>query len=33
LAPEPRFYIPSVLIIIGVILLAASKSKFNYRLS
>jgi hypothetical protein len=33
LAPEPRFYIPSILIIIGVILLATSKSKFNYRLS
>ena len=32
LAPEPRIYIPMILIIIGVLLLASSRSKFNYRL-
>lgn len=32
LAPEPRFYLPSILIIIGVILLASSKSSLAYRL-
>lgn len=32
MAPEPRIYIPTILIILGVIVLAASKSKFNYRL-
>lgn len=32
LAPEPRLYIPSILIIIGVIFLAISKSSLSYRL-
>ncbi len=32
LAPEPRFYIPTILIIIGVFFLAISKSKLAYRL-
>ncbi|QGA53247.1 hypothetical protein GFS03_00855 [Sulfolobus sp. E5-1-F] len=32
MAPEPRIYIPTLLLIIGVIFLALSKSTFSYRL-
>ncbi len=32
IAPEPRIYIPTILLLIGVIFLALSKSTFSYRL-
>ncbi|BFH72345.1 hypothetical protein SJAV_02890 [Sulfurisphaera javensis] len=32
LAPEPRFYLPSILVIVGIMLLVASKSSMAYRL-
>lgn len=32
LAPEPRFYGPAILLLIGVVLLASSKSSMSYRL-
>ncbi|QXJ31304.1 hypothetical protein [Saccharolobus shibatae] len=32
MAPEPRIYIPTILLLIGVIFLALSKSTFSYRL-
>lgn len=32
LAPEPKFFIPILILLVGVVLLGISKSKFNYRL-
>ena len=32
LAPEPRFYLPSILIIVGIVFLFSSKSSMAYRL-
>ncbi|QIW24561.1 hypothetical protein EWF20_10745 [Sulfolobus sp. S-194] len=32
LAPEPRFYLPAILLIVGIVFLAASKSSMAYRL-
>ncbi len=31
-APEPRLYLPTIILLIGVFMLALSKSKYSYRL-
>ncbi|MBW9141673.1 MAG: hypothetical protein K1T65_08350, partial [Candidatus Aramenus sp.] len=31
-APEPRLYLPSILLLIGVFMVGLSKTRFSYRL-